>query len=169
MVCLQRFCGTSRRSSAATMHLRRPGRTPLHGTAWCAYAMMLRHQGDALMAAAAGLLVAIVKGPVSFEEMSGESLVHRRLAKQGIFLNETATVIWRLCDGTRSIDAIIAEVAGIAASDIAVDVRDTLDRLVELDAVRFAGPAQAPPSPSAQESIGASGEVRPAQDVTRTD
>jgi hypothetical protein len=81
----------------------------------------------------------------SFAEMSGEGLIYRHPAKQGIYLNETATVIWRLCDGTRTVAAIIAELAEIypgVESDIACDVHDTLDRLSELGAVRFIDPLE---------------------------
>jgi hypothetical protein len=102
----------------------------------------------------------------SFEEMEGESLIYQRATKQGIYLNETATVIWRLCDGTRSIDAIIGALAELypdVASDIASDVRATIDRLVELGAVKFVDPAQAAPA------IRASLEMSNAVEADRAD
>jgi hypothetical protein len=47
-----------------------------------------------------------------------------------IYLNETATVIWKLCDGTRSVKEIIdllVEAFPDAASDVRADVKETID------------------------------------------
>jgi Coenzyme PQQ synthesis protein D (PqqD) len=98
----------------------------------------------------------------SFEEMDGESLIYQHPTKQGIYLNETATVIWRLCDGARSVDAIVAALAEIypdVASDIASDVHDTIDRLIELGAVKFVDPAQAAPAIRARLEASNAGEA----------
>jgi hypothetical protein len=71
--------------------------------------------------------------------------MHRHPAKQGIYLNETATVIWRLCDGSRSVDDIIS-VLTEAYPDMVVqvtsDVQNAIDRLVRLGAIKFVDSAQ---------------------------
>lgn len=80
-----------------------------------------------------------------FEEMDGEALVYRHAAKQGIYLNGTATVIWRLCDGTRSVDEIIRALSEIypdQTPDITSDVYDTIDRLVGLGALKLVEPSE---------------------------
>jgi hypothetical protein len=42
------------------------------------------------------------------EEMDGECLLYRLGAYKAIHLNESAALIWKLCDGTRSAQHIIA-------------------------------------------------------------
>jgi coenzyme PQQ biosynthesis protein PqqD len=67
------------------------------------------------------------------EEMDQETLIYRSPSKTAIYLNETATVIWKLCDGTRTVQGIVDVLADAfpeAASDVAADVRETIDELV---------------------------------------
>jgi hypothetical protein len=68
------------------------------------------------------------------EEMDEESLVYRRAAKTAIYLNDTATVIWKLCDGTRTVSEIAAVIAKSfpdeAVEQIDLDVRETVDQLI---------------------------------------
>ena len=44
---------------------------------------------------------------VRFEELDGEAVVYDRVGKRATYLNDTAVVIWKLCDGTRTINDII--------------------------------------------------------------
>jgi pyrroloquinoline quinone biosynthesis protein D len=67
------------------------------------------------------------------EWMDNESLIYRSPSKMVIYLNETATVIWRLCDGTRTVKQIVDLLVNAfpeAASDVRVDVKETIDELV---------------------------------------
>jgi hypothetical protein len=96
------------------------------------------------------------------EEMDGESLIYQRTTKQGVYLNETATVIWRLCDGTRSADAIIGALAELypdVASDIASDVRAPIDRLIELGTIKVIDPAEPVPAIRGSLEASSSGEA----------
>jgi len=83
-----------------------------------------------------------------FEEMEGESLLFNEVTKRTIYLNESATVIWRLCDGTRTIRDIIGllrEAYSDAEEDFETDVRDTVDRLLNEGAVTCQASADVPP------------------------
>jgi coenzyme PQQ biosynthesis protein PqqD len=55
--------------------------------------------------------------------------------ERGLALNETAAEVVKLCDGSRSVDDIIAAIAGVGArasvADIDRDVRQFIARLVE--------------------------------------
>lgn len=42
------------------------------------------------------------------EEMEGEHLLYRIGADKAYHLNETASLIWQLCDGTRTVDQVVA-------------------------------------------------------------
>ena len=42
------------------------------------------------------------RGRYLIEEIDDECLIYRMPIKTAIYLNDTATVIWRLCDGTRT-------------------------------------------------------------------
>ncbi len=68
------------------------------------------------------------------EEMDEESLIYRRAAKTAIYLNDSATVIWKLCDGTRAVSEIVTEIAKSfpeeAVEQIGLDVRGTIDQLI---------------------------------------
>src|SRR5262245_12886650 len=67
------------------------------------------------------------------EEMEGENLLYRLGGHKAIHLNDTATVIWKLCDGSRTVEDIIdllaKEYPG-SESAVAADVRDAIELLV---------------------------------------
>jgi hypothetical protein len=72
--------------------------------------------------------------------MDNESLIYRAPSKTAIYLNETATVIWKLCDGTRTIVEIIDLLVGAfpdSASDVRADVQATIEELVRSGALRL--------------------------------
>ena len=82
-------------------------------------------------------------GRYLLEEMEGESFVFRPPAEQGIYLNETATVIWKLCDGTRSVQQIVdflAEAYPDSAADILNDVSNTIDNFMRIGALKMVAP-----------------------------
>ena len=79
------------------------------------------------------------------EEMEDESLLYHDKMKKSIYLNVSATVIWKLCDGTRSIKEIIALLNGAYAEsgvDVAGDVEATVEKLASEHAIRFESPPE---------------------------
>lgn len=70
---------------------------------------------------------------IQFDELDGEAVVYDRSGKQATYLNETATVIWKLCDGARSLreigDALALEYP--EATEVRAEVEETVDRLVK--------------------------------------
>jgi pyrroloquinoline quinone biosynthesis protein D len=66
------------------------------------------------------------------EEMEGENLLYRLGTHKAIHLNETATLIWKLCDGSRTVQDIVDllnKEFPDAGADIAVDVREAVELL----------------------------------------
>jgi hypothetical protein len=67
------------------------------------------------------------------EEMDGETLLYRLGAHKAIYLNETAALIWKLCDGTRSVREIIevlSEAFPDAQKEVVADTHEALSMLV---------------------------------------
>ncbi len=75
------------------------------------------------------------------EELDGEILLAHPAMTKTIYLNETAALIWQLCNGQRT-TAEIAELLQEAFPDadgtIAEEVDVTLRRLLELEVIEFA-------------------------------
>lgn len=66
------------------------------------------------------------------EEMEGENLLYRLGTHKAIHLNETATLIWKLCDGSRTVQEIVdllKKEFPNSEADIAVDVREAVELL----------------------------------------
>ena len=67
------------------------------------------------------------------EEMDEEILLYRPSTHKAIHLNGTAAVIWRLCDGTRTVKDLV-ECLGAEfpteKSTIALEVQETIDLLL---------------------------------------
>ena len=67
------------------------------------------------------------------EEMDEEILLYRPSTHKAIHLNGTAAVIWRLCDGTRTVKDLV-ECLGTEfpteKSTIALEVQETIDLLI---------------------------------------
>lgn len=75
------------------------------------------------------------------EELDGETLLYRHSLKKLIYLNESAALVWKLCDGKRTVREIVGLLADAyreAGDTVAVDVGDTLDGLVREGALRTA-------------------------------
>ncbi|CCB64708.1 PqqD family protein [Hyphomicrobium sp. B1] len=72
------------------------------------------------------------------EEMDGESVLFRLGRPKAIHLNETAALIWKLSDGTRSVQDLIdflkAEYPD-AQSDVEVDVERAVADLMRVGAL----------------------------------
>jgi hypothetical protein len=77
-----------------------------------------------------------VVGPVieelSIVEIDGCVSVFNPLTQRAVILNETATKVWHLIDGTRDADEIVRELAGTYAvepAQIRADVAAAISRL----------------------------------------
>jgi len=66
------------------------------------------------------------------EQMDDECVLYRLGAQKAIHLNESAALIWRLCDGSRTLqeitDLLKAEYP-TSEPEVAADVGDTIDLL----------------------------------------
>jgi hypothetical protein len=74
------------------------------------------------------------------EEIDGEVLLYSPKATRSIYLNPSASLIWRLCTGEFSTQEIIAslqEQFPEQADTIAEDVITTLDQFVESQAIEL--------------------------------
>jgi hypothetical protein len=72
------------------------------------------------------------------EEMDTECLLYRLGTHKAIHLNHSASVIWKLCDGTRTVADIIDLLQGQYPPDtvsIASDVREAIAILVREGAI----------------------------------
>ena len=84
--------------------------------------------------------VPLPRGRYLIEEIDNECLIYRMPVKAAVYLNETATVIWRLCDGTRTarqIATILAEAYPEQAETILGDVQTTIDELIKAQALQL--------------------------------
>ncbi len=80
------------------------------------------------------------------EEMGEDLLLYRSAALKTIYLNESAAVVWKLCDGARSVREIAETLAAAYredASAIEADVWDAIDRLLREGALRLDPPGSA--------------------------
>jgi hypothetical protein len=74
------------------------------------------------------------------ERMDGELLLYHPGLTRTLLLNETASMIWELCDGRRSERVIVRLVAGAfpeAGDAVIQDVEATLRRFAEEGAIEF--------------------------------
>src|SRR5262245_28612954 len=85
------------------------------------------------------------------EEMEGEDLLYRLGGHKAIHLNDTATVIWKLCDGNRTVQEIIDLLKNQypgAETAVAADVKESIATLLSegalLEAVDVAASGDSP-------------------------
>jgi hypothetical protein len=75
------------------------------------------------------------------EQIDGETLLYQHQLKRVIYLNESAALVWHLCDGRRSvadiIDLLINSYADIEDT-VRADVIEAIDGLVLEDALYIA-------------------------------
>ncbi|MGE0751685.1 MAG: PqqD family peptide modification chaperone [Variibacter sp.] len=98
------------------------------------------------------------------EELEGEVVLYRAPVKKTIYLNESATTVWTLCDGQRTVTQIadvLAEAYPDNAAEVRADVRDAIDNLVSEGALRLMQRAGDKPAAS-----GAEGSARLADDTS---
>jgi len=74
------------------------------------------------------------------EEVAGELLLYHPGSTKILYCNKTASLLWQLCDGTRSIEEIkvtLREAFPEAADSISDDVEETLKKFLEHDALEL--------------------------------
>ena len=74
------------------------------------------------------------------EEIDGELLLFHPGTTKMIYCNQSASVIWQLCDGTRTVEDMIrllAEAYPEGAQGMAQDVETTLQQLLDQDAIEM--------------------------------
>jgi hypothetical protein len=75
---------------------------------------------------------------VRSETVEGEIVLYDPTQGQAVYLNETAALIWTLCDGNSSVremTALLQREMGDTAASIATDVDTTIDRFLEANLV----------------------------------
>ena len=79
-------------------------------------------------------------GDFALEEIDGETLLFSPTSTRTVYLNGTATLIWRLCDGETSVDEIIQLLGDAfpdAADAIESDVLTTMKQFLENQAIEM--------------------------------
>ncbi len=74
------------------------------------------------------------------ERLENEALLFCPATAQTVFLNETAALVWDLCDGARTVGEIVELLRGAypeAADDLTTDVEQALSRLSDCGAIRL--------------------------------
>ena len=92
------------------------------------------------------------KRGVNIEEMDGELLLYHQGTRKSIHLNESAAVVWKLCDSQRTVQQIIdvlAEAYPDARSRIQSDVWYSINGLLREGALRLMPPSAAKEKPGA--------------------
>lgn len=72
-------------------------------------------------------------GDFRFEELDGETVVYDPARAKATYLNDTATAVWTLCDGTRTVGAIIEVFAAEFADARDEIARDVLEAIASFD------------------------------------
>ncbi|MEM8750557.1 MAG: PqqD family protein [Pseudomonadota bacterium] len=73
------------------------------------------------------------------EAIEGEWLLFKPRAQKAIYLDESASIIWQMCDGSRSADELAQEIAsnyGDEKDTVIADVHATLAVLQEHGALK---------------------------------
>lgn len=76
----------------------------------------------------------------AIEELDGELLLFHPSSEIILHTNETGAMVWRLCDGRRSVAEIVEMLTAVypeAAADIAQDVPDLLTQFATQGAITW--------------------------------
>jgi len=74
------------------------------------------------------------------EMIEGELLLYHPVRTRILYCNETASLVWRLCDGQRTVDEITALLAAAfpeAADTVAQDVATVLQTFLVHDVIEY--------------------------------
>lgn len=74
------------------------------------------------------------------EEIDGEILLYSPSSTRSVYLNSTASLIWRLCDGNQSVGQIIDQLKQAfpdASNNIEQDVTRSIELFVENEAMQL--------------------------------
>ncbi len=75
------------------------------------------------------------------EKMDDELLLYHPAETKVMYCNQTASIIWQLCDGKRTVQEIVELLAAAypaAADEVENDVQATLQQFAEHGAIGFA-------------------------------
>ena len=68
------------------------------------------------------------------EDIANETVLYDATRGQAVYLNDTAAIVWKLCDGTRTVNemtALLARELGDSDGRIAADVAETVAKFSE--------------------------------------
>lgn len=88
-----------------------------------------------------------IPNPVSgfeLEEIDGEILLYSPSATRSVYLNSTASLIWRLCDGRNTVGQIIdilSQAYPDAEEDMERDVSQSIEQFMENGAISLDRPS----------------------------
>jgi hypothetical protein len=83
------------------------------------------------------------------EEVGGELLIYRRGEPQGYSLNKTASDVWELCDGSRTVRELCRALGrryGVGPDAFAEDVKGIVEQLASLGLLAFDGSERSEPT-----------------------
>jgi pyrroloquinoline quinone biosynthesis protein D len=83
--------------------------------------------------------VPIPRQGFQLEELDGETLLYRHSEKRLVYLNESAALVWKLCDGKRTareITSLLVDAYPEARETIAADVAAAIESLVREGVLR---------------------------------
>ena len=83
-----------------------------------------------------------IKPEFELEDIDGELLLYSPNTTRSIYMNSTASIIWRLCDGKLSVSEIInllQEAFPEASDSIEKDVVDSIELFVTNNAIELTG------------------------------
>ena len=86
-------------------------------------------------------LIPQVKSNFELEEIDGELLLYSPQSTRSIYMNSTASIIWRLCDGKLTVGEIVSllkEAFPEAEGSIQQDVEDSINLFVSNKAIELA-------------------------------
>ena len=80
------------------------------------------------------------KSDYRLEELDGELLIYHPTESNVVYCNQTASLIWHLCDGTHTaaeISALLSDAYPEAAASIPIDVESTLRTLTQQQVIEW--------------------------------